>query len=137
MLIKFINQQKIIKELKEEMKVKDENIDGLKDVINTQIRNSDSRDVAIKHETSMQKAKYDSEIEIINNRFDKNVSEGRNEIEQENIELKKANAVNKKEIEILETAFRNMGGDIEEINNTVRQILGSVNKPNEVHIIKE
>lgn len=82
------------------------------------------------------KINFDSEKRILNKELSIKINDSVKEKEAENQKLRTENAVLKKEVEILEKAFENMGFDVKDMKEILNKLVDGIVSKNEINVIK-
>lgn len=115
--------------LKEELvKEKDKNRELMLQII----RFEEDKDREIKN---LQKD-FESKTRIKNEEIQTKISEGLRDLEKEKSKLEAENVSLKKEIEILNKAFENMGFDVKDMKDILDQLVKGIIAKNEIKVIK-
>lgn len=89
-------------------------------------------------QAEIKQIKKDSESDkrILDAEFQTKVNKAVEDKDKENNKLKEDNAVLRKEVEILEKAFENMGFDVKDMKEILNKLVDGIVSKNEINVIK-
>lgn len=82
------------------------------------------------------KKDFESDRRILDAEFQTKVNKAVEDKDKENNKLKEENAVLRKEVEILEKAFENMGFDVKDMKEILNKLVDGIVSKNEINVIK-
>lgn len=118
-----------LKKAEEEIEIKNEEMRSLLKKTEEEIEIKNKEMLSLQNDLA-------SELKIKNNEIDTKISIGMKEKNDRIAELEKKNAVNLKQIEILEEAFKNIGFDVKDMKSILDKLVEGIVGKNTVNIVK-
>lgn len=90
----------------------------------------------LQSEIKQVKKDFESDKRILEAEIQTKINKAIADSDKENNKLKEENAVLRKEVEILEKAFENMGFDVKDMKEILNKLVDGIVSKNEINIIK-
>ena len=94
------------------------------------------RERELEYEIKQLKRDFESDKRILEKELGVRIIEAVSEEEKKRTIVEKENAVLKKEVEILEKAFENMGFDVKDMKDILNKLVDGIVSKNEINVIK-